>query len=76
MSSGKTLQNASHPNQQPPTPSLAKRKKIKEKTDIRSPTDSLMSPCTRRLMRKAAKDMQLLLQIPTYSTEDKENAPS
>ncbi|KAG5846137.1 hypothetical protein ANANG_G00146600 [Anguilla anguilla] len=77
MSSGKTLQNAAQVNQLSATPSLTKRKYVKEKTTVRSPTDSLLSPCTQRLMRtRAAKDAQSEFQVPAFSTEDKENAPS
>ncbi|KAL0967241.1 hypothetical protein UPYG_G00249670 [Umbra pygmaea] len=55
MSSGNVLSTLQ--NQQP-TPSLEKRKKILDKFDIRSPTDSMMSPCTKQLIEKAIMNIK------------------
>ncbi|CAH2277898.1 Hypothetical predicted protein [Pelobates cultripes] len=51
--STKGLQAKSHPNQQlPVTPAIVKRKQVQQRNTFRSPTDSLVSPCS-RVLRKA-----------------------
>ncbi|MEE6480629.1 hypothetical protein FKM82_012624 [Ascaphus truei] len=52
MSSSKALQKKGHPNQQlPATPSITKRKQVQQSNTFKSPTDSLISPCSQRLLK-------------------------
>ncbi|KAK1169233.1 hypothetical protein AOXY_G10201 [Acipenser oxyrinchus oxyrinchus] len=77
MSAEKCLQKNANPTQQPPTPSLTKRKKIQEINVFRSPTDNMVSPCTRRLLKKTDKVVnprKTLPDVPKFTVEDKENA--
>ncbi|KAG5262086.1 hypothetical protein AALO_G00292050 [Alosa alosa] len=67
--------HGSHHNQQPPTPSLARRKRIQETTDIRSPTDNMMSPCSRKLNGKPTKDIHTTPHASRSRSLDKENIP-
>ncbi|GCB63542.1 hypothetical protein scyTo_0000167 [Scyliorhinus torazame] len=80
MNTSKALTKHSDPNQQPPTPSLTKRKQAQEKKLFRSPTDSMLSPCSQRLMKpKQVNHTELqsnkitAQQVHEFSFGDKEN---
>ncbi|GCC22448.1 hypothetical protein chiPu_0000836 [Chiloscyllium punctatum] len=79
MSTNKALTKHSDPNQQPPTPSLTKRKQAQEKKFFRSPTDSMLSPCSQRLMKTKhmnhteLQSNKITSQVHEFSIGNKEN---
>ncbi|CAH2277899.1 Hypothetical predicted protein [Pelobates cultripes] len=76
--STKGLQAKSHPNQQlPVTPAIVKRKQVQQRNTFRSPTDSLVSPCS-RVLRKAkfeasSSDQETNGKRPVPRCDGKEN---